>query len=83
MVASIVALTSLFALLAFVLPIIPWPEIPTEAFTSITTYINYFYGFNTVFPIDTFFTVALFVIGIELGLALFTLALRLSNLMRS
>lgn len=73
-----IAAAGLLALIAVILPLLPWPDISIylEFFGTV---IGYFFFFNLVFPVDTLFTIAVLIITIEFSLWVFRMALNIMN----
>jgi len=55
---------------------VPWPDI-TPMTTALSTVIQYTFTYNTVFPIDTLWSLTLIVLGIESGLFTYRLVAKI------
>lgn len=66
MIKFIISLLVLLAVL-LIIPFFNWPDIPINVFYSLQLYVNYIWSFNAYIPVDTIFTLARWIIGIELS----------------
>jgi len=53
---------------------LPWPTIPTEVYSSLTTIISYASAFNPYVPVDTLFQLSLLALTIEVSVFLIRIA---------
>jgi len=60
----------LIVIIIAILPLFPWPDLPTTLTDGLTTLIQMLFSFNTIIPIDT--VVLLGTIGFGIEFALFT-----------
>lgn len=79
MIPTIIALFSV-PLLLWSLTLFPWPDLPSQISTGMTTMIQMVYSFNEVLPIDTIFLLSSFAILIETALFGLRLAQKIVSL---
>jgi len=73
MIASFIAGLVLIALIA-ILPVFPWPAIPSELGDALYVFFSYLWSFNEFIPVDTIIKAAFLIIGIEFLLFLVRIA---------